>query len=192
MEQTKQQRQTSINDNDNNKTKLTVDFDRLIKNREESLSSSTLMLNFFSFSSSTKPVTYFEDLSNEIIYEVFEFLDYCYIYEAFFDLNRRFRNLLTRLPLPIFINISSISKTTFERFYTNIIVPYQRQIKSLHLSNPLIIKHVFSSISSPLVLTRLEKLSLTDIDPEYLKEFPIHLASLPCLLSLIIKCIGHC
>jgi hypothetical protein len=153
------QRQNSTKDG-NKKKKLTVDLDRLVQ-IEESLDFS---------SSSGKSVTQFEDLSNKIIYEVFEFLDFCHIYDALFNLSIRFQNLLTRSSLPMNIDLSSMSSMVFQRYYTTIVIHYQHRIKSLNSSNPFINGLVFSSLFFVLKFTRLEQLTLDNINS--LRVFP--------------------
>ncbi|CAF4272180.1 unnamed protein product, partial [Adineta steineri] len=116
MEQIKQQRKISIEDSDDMKRKQ--------------LHTARQLENSFRINSSTKSVSYFEDLSNDIIYEIFEYFDFDYIYETFSNLNQRFVNLIINSNLPIKINISSISKPIFQRYYTDIIIPYRHRIKS--------------------------------------------------------------
>ncbi|CAF1162516.1 unnamed protein product [Rotaria sordida] len=82
----------------------------------------------------------FEDLSNKIIYKIFLIsLFFSYIYEIFSNLNIRFQNLLTYPNFPLKIKLLSTSKSTFQRYHTQIIIPNQHRIKSLYLSNPFII-----------------------------------------------------
>ncbi|CAF3944046.1 unnamed protein product, partial [Rotaria sp. Silwood1] len=83
-------------------------------------------------------ISTFEELSNELIYEVFEYLDLHYAFQAFYDLNQRFQNLFLYPNLPIKINISSISKSTFHYYLTDIIIPHADRIKSFRLSNPFV------------------------------------------------------
>ncbi|CAF0993178.1 unnamed protein product [Adineta steineri] len=78
----------------------------------------------------------FEDLSNELIYEIFELLDFHHVYKAFYSLNARFYNLIFNSTIPIEVNLSSISKSTFQRYNKDIILPNKHRIHSLHLSNP--------------------------------------------------------
>jgi len=123
------------------------------------------------------------------MYEVFEFLDFDHIYKAFFDLNIRFQNLLTHSHLPININLSLKSKTSFESYYKNILVPFQHQIKSLYLSNPFITERIFlSSIDTPLAFARVEKLTLHNIVSIVLEQLLTHFISLSYLFSLDIIC----
>ncbi len=136
-------------------------------------------------------ITHFEDLSNEIIYEVFEFLDFYCVYEAFFDLNIRFQNLLTHSNFPINIDLSLKSKRNFQLYHENVLIPCQHRIKSVHLSNPLIIERIFSSsLDTPLAFTRLEKLTLHNITSILLEQLFTHFISASCLFSLDITCIG--
>jgi len=88
-----------------------------------------LLLFFFLLRSSS--LTHFEDLSNEVIYEIFDFFDICHIYQAFFHVNKRFEKLLIDSTFPIKINISSMSKLDFQRYYSNIIIPNKYRIISL-------------------------------------------------------------
>ncbi len=134
-------------------------------------------------------ITHFEDLSNEIIYEVFEFLDFYCVYESFFNLNIRFENLLTHSNFLINIDLSLKSKRDFQFYYKNILIPYQHRIKSVHLSNPLIIERIFSTLGTPLAFTRLEKLTLHNIISILLEQILTHFISASCLFSLDITCI---
>ncbi|CAF1676095.1 unnamed protein product, partial [Adineta ricciae] len=85
---------------------------------------------------SAEMVTCFEDLSNELIYEVLEFVDFYDVYRAFYSLNMRFRQIITNSTLPIHVNLSSRSKSTFESYNKDCILPNKHRIQSLHLSNP--------------------------------------------------------
>ncbi|CAF4209644.1 unnamed protein product, partial [Rotaria sordida] len=123
--------------------------------------------------------THLEDLPNELFYEIFVYLDIYDVYEAFSKVNTRFENLLNDPTLPIQISLSSISKSKFEHYNTNIIIPFQYRITLLHLSNPLIIERLFSPISILLKFIRLENLHLRNIESKYFQEILIHLISLP-------------
>ncbi|CAF1074519.1 unnamed protein product, partial [Rotaria sordida] len=140
------------------------------------------------FNSHRDSFTHLEDLSNELFYEIFDYLDINDIYEAFSKVNTRFENLLHDPTLPIRISLSFISKSKFERYNTNIIIPFQYRITLLHLSNPLIIERLFSPISILLKFIRLENRHLLNIESKYFEEILIHLISLPFLYSLIVSC----
>ncbi|CAF1492196.1 unnamed protein product [Rotaria sordida] len=135
---------------------------------------------------SRKTITYFEDLSNELIYEVFEFLDYFHVYEAFFNLNIRFRNLLINSTLPIQINISSMSKSAYQQYHTDIIKTSTYRINSLQLSNLFIYGLAFSPIRILSKFLQLERLILNNIKSQYLEKLLLQLISLPLLSSLTI------
>lgn len=136
---------------------------------------------------SPKLIGRLEDLSNEILYGVFEFLDVSTIYEAFSNLNGRFEHRLINYPLPSNVKLSPLSKMSLERSFYFALVPHQHQIKSMCLSNPILINHVFSSTTNSIVFTRLEKLRLNDFNPDYSEEILTRLVSLPHLTSLTIK-----
>ncbi len=95
------------------------------------------------FSLSINCIAYLEDLSNEVIYGIFDFLDFCQLYEAFSNLNRRFKNLLDDPTLSVNMKLSSVLKSTFQHYYSKIIIPNQHRAKLLHLSNPFIINLSF-------------------------------------------------
>ncbi|CAF1373721.1 unnamed protein product [Rotaria sordida] len=130
----------------------------------------------------------FEDLSKEIIYEIFEFLDFFHLYEIFSNLNIRFQNFFIYSNFPIKIKLLSASKSTFQRYYTQIIIPNQHRIKSLYLSNPFIIDGIFSSTRIELKLIKLETLILNKISSIYFENLLKYLFILPYLSSLIINC----
>ncbi|CAF1104557.1 unnamed protein product [Rotaria sp. Silwood1] len=140
------------------------------------------------FNSHRDSITHLEDLSNELFYEIFDYLDIYDVYEAFSKVNTRFENLLNDPTLPIRISLSFISKSKFECYNTNIIIPFQYRITLLHLLNPLIIERLFSPISILLNFIRLENLHLGNIESKYFEELLIHLISLPFLYSLIVNC----
>ncbi|CAF5040113.1 unnamed protein product, partial [Rotaria sp. Silwood1] len=135
---------------------------------------------------SKESVTHFEDLSNEIIYEIFEYLDYLHVYQSFFDLNIRFRKIFTNSNFPIKINISSISKSIFQRYYTHIIIPYQHRIISLSIVNFLSFDLDISPHRILSTFTRLKTLILVKINSEYLENILEDIASLPNLSSVTI------
>ncbi|CAF1260232.1 unnamed protein product [Rotaria sordida] len=131
-------------------------------------------------------INHFEDLSNELIYEIFEFLDSYHIYEAFLDLNTRFQNLCIHSNLPININISSLSKSTFQRYYTQLIMPKKHRIQSLCLSDPFIIDFFSSSTEHLSKCSQLRTLILDIFESEHMENLLHSLASLPNLSSLAI------
>ncbi|CAF1320859.1 unnamed protein product [Adineta steineri] len=176
MEQIKQQRKISVEDSDDMKRKQ--------------LHTARQLENSFRINSSTKLVSYFEDLSNDIIYEIFEYFDFDYIYETFSNFNQRFVNLILNSNLPIKINISSISKPTFQRYYTDIIIPNRHRIKSLRITNSFAVDIILSPQENISKLTRLETLIFTNISSSYFHNFQ-YLINLPKLSSLTIVYKGY-
>ncbi|CAF3413636.1 unnamed protein product, partial [Rotaria sp. Silwood2] len=137
-------------------------------------------------------ITHFEDLSNELTYEIFEFLDYFHVYEAFFNLNQRFHSLLTNSTLPIRINISSISKSTLQRYYADIITSNKHRINLLNLSNLFMYDdRVFPLFHPMSKFHRLETLMLNNIESDCLKNILNQLTSLSFLSSLTISIIDE-
>ncbi|CAF1437534.1 unnamed protein product [Adineta steineri] len=137
------------------------------------------------FHSAHQSISYFEHLSNDIIYEIFEYFDFDYICETFSNLNQRFANLIINSNLPIKINISSVSKSTFQSYYTDIIIPYRHRIKSLRITNIFAVNIILSPQDNISKLTRLETLILTNISSSYLRNLQ-YLSNLPKLSSLTI------
>ncbi|CAF1427167.1 unnamed protein product [Adineta steineri] len=131
-------------------------------------------------------LTHLEDISNELMYEIFEFLDGYDMYEAFSNLNTRFNNLLIYSTLPIKINMSSMSKSTFQRYYTDIIMPNRYRIGSLRLSDPFTLDLIFKPPRIILKFLRLETLILNNIKSKYLGNIFKYLSLLPRLFSLVI------
>ncbi|CAF4224829.1 unnamed protein product [Adineta steineri] len=101
---------------------------------------------------------------------------------TFFNLNKRFQNLLTSSTLRIKIHTSFISKLIFQKYYTHFIEPYKHRIKSLHLSNPCTM-HLFSNISQ---FSQLENLLVENTESQYLENILLHITSLSNLSSLVI------
>ncbi|CAF3999166.1 unnamed protein product, partial [Rotaria sordida] len=132
--------------------------------------------------------TYFEDLSNEIIYEIFEYLDYFHVYKIFFNINLRFHNLIINSTLPIRINISSISKSDFNRYNKDIIMTNIDRINALRLSNIFIYDLIISPFHILSKFVRLERLILDNIESKYLENLLAQLIFLPILSSLSITC----
>jgi hypothetical protein len=128
--------------------------------------------------------TSFEHLANEIIYEVFEYLDAYHIYQSFFNLNTRFQNLLLHVNVPIQFDISNLSKSTFQHYYTDFIRPIQHRMKILHLSDPITIEYIFPVEENISIYSQLQKLFLDHIESKYLEDLLHRLAVLPSLSSL--------
>lgn len=142
-------------------------------------------------SSSVETATYFEDLSNELVFEIFEFLDYLHAYEAFFNLNQRFRSLITDSNLPIRIHTGFVSKSSYERYYNDVIVINKHRITALSLSNPFIYGIASSPIHIIHELVKLERLTMENIQPKYLEKVLPLLVSLPALASLHISTVDR-
>ena len=129
----------------------------------------------------------FEDLANELFYEIFEYLDIYYVYKGFFNLNKRFKNLLIYSNLPIPINISTMSKSNFERYHQGIIKPNRHRINILRLSNPFTVDIVFSPPRIISKFIQLETLILDNTKAKYLDNILDHLVYLPKLYSLTLN-----
>jgi hypothetical protein len=135
-----------------------------------------------------------ENLPNEILYEIFEYLCIHHVYNGFLNLNKRFKSLLINSTLPIQINISTISKSSFELYYKNIILPNKHRINILRLSNPFTVDIVFSPPRIISKFLRLEKLILDNIDAKYLNNIlnqSIHLPKLHSLVLTLADCLQH-
>ena len=113
------------------------------------------------------------------------------MYEAFLNLNTRFHNLLTNSTLPINIHISTMSKSTYQRYYTEIIMVNTHRINSLRLSHLFIYDLVSSPIRMLSNFLRLERLILDNIESNYLTALLPQLISLPILSSLTISSVGR-
>ncbi len=135
-------------------------------------------------------ITQLENLSNEILYEIFEYLDVCFIYNILSNLNTRFEYLLKYSSLPIKLNLSWTSKSTFEHYCKYIIEPNLTRIISLNIPNPLAIKSFLSSFSINISFIRLESLNLGRTNSDYLITLLTCLKSLPRLFSLSISIIN--
>jgi hypothetical protein len=125
------------------------------------------------------------------VYEIFEYLDINDAYEGFFNLNQRFKNLFINSNLPIQVNISTISKSKFEHYHKNIILPNKHRINILRLSNPFTVDIVFSPPRIISKFIQLESLILDNIKAKYLENILIHLCFLPELHSLTINPIDY-
>jgi len=140
-----------------------------------------------SFIISRSSFTHFEDLASEIIYEIFEFLDAYDVYKSFSNLNTRFQNI--RSTIPIKISISSVSKLTlqtYSSYYSNFIQPNKHRIQTLYLSDPFIIDFFSSPTSDISKCSQLQVLILDKIQSQSMEKFLIDLTFLPKLTSLCI------
>jgi len=106
------------------------------------------------------------------------------MHTTFFNLNQRFRSLLADSTIPIKINISTMSKSTFDHYYKHMFTLNQHRISFLRLSNLFTIDFVFPSIRTISKLTRLETLNITNLQSNCLGKFLKSLALLPYLSSL--------
>jgi hypothetical protein len=126
-------------------------------------------------------------LPNELFYETFVYLDFHHVYDGFFNLNKRFQHLFLRSTLPIKINISSISKSNFERYHKNIIIPNKHRINVLRLSNPFTVDIVLSPPGLIRNFFCLETLILDNINTKNLYKICLELMCLPNLHSLVLN-----
>lgn len=130
-------------------------------------------------------ITYFEDLSNDLLCEIFEYFNISEIDQIFPALNQRYANLVYHSNLPIKLNLSCISKSTYEKYYNHTVLSYQHRIHSIYLTNPFI----FDQLSFSL-FPRLQVLILENITVERLAkifcESP-HLSLLSIKLADVLK-----
>jgi hypothetical protein len=84
-----------------------------------------------------------------------------------------------------------MSKSTFQRCYTEIIMPNKDRIESLRLSNPFIVDLIFTSTRIISKFHRLETLLLNNIKSKYLGNILKNLALLPRLFSLSIATVDY-
>ncbi|CAF1342622.1 unnamed protein product [Rotaria sp. Silwood1] len=133
----------------------------------------------------------FEDLANEIFYEIIEYLDFYHVYKAFFNLNQRYQCILTNSIYPIRINILAMSKSNFEHYYNDIIIPNKHRINKIRLSNLFTINIIFSSSRFICKYLQLETLILDNIKSKSLENILNHLSFLPKLNSLTIHPIDY-
>ncbi|CAF3666684.1 unnamed protein product [Rotaria sordida] len=133
----------------------------------------------------------FEDLANEILYEIFDYLDVYDIYKGFYNLNNRFQNLAINSNVLTKINISTISKSNFEDYYNNILIPNQSRINFLRLSNPFTAEIVFLEPHLILNFIRLETLILDNVQNKNFDKFFDYLIWLPNLHAITISLTEH-
>jgi hypothetical protein len=84
-----------------------------------------------------------------------------------------------------------MSKSKFDHYHQNIIIPNRHRINILRLSNPFTVDIVFSPPRIISKFLQLETLILDYIDPTYLKNILNHSIHLPKLHSLSIHLIDH-
>ncbi|CAF4495990.1 unnamed protein product [Rotaria sp. Silwood2] len=132
-----------------------------------------------------------EDLANEILYEIFEYLDVYDIYKGFYNLNKRFQNLAINSNILAKINISTISKSNFEDYYYNIIIPNQSQINFLRLSNPFVTKNFFSQPHLILNFIRLQTIILDNVRDRNFHKFFDYLKCLTTLHAITISFVEY-
>ncbi|CAF4634689.1 unnamed protein product [Rotaria sp. Silwood2] len=108
------------------------------------------------------------------------------LYKVFYNLNIRFRNLLVNSSLPIKINLSFISKSNFEHFNKDFILPNMHRITSLRVSNPMIYDLNISPTHMISKFVQLKRLFLDQIESIYMEKILRQLISLPFLTSLTI------
>ncbi|CAF4438126.1 unnamed protein product [Rotaria sp. Silwood2] len=129
----------------------------------------------------------FEDLANEILFEIFDYLDMYHIYKGFFNLNERFKTLVININSLIKINISTMSKSNFEDYYKNILLPNKHRINLIRSSNLFIVNIIFSQPRMILKFIRLEILILDNINLKYFNKIVEYLNCLPKFHSLTIS-----
>jgi hypothetical protein len=133
------------------------------------------------------PIIRFEDLSNEILYEIFEYLDICFIHNIFSNLNSRFEYLLKYSSLPMKVNLSWTSKSSFEHYCQHLIAPNVNRILSLNMHNPLAIKVFLTFFPINNLFNRLESLNFGKMNSKQIISLLTCLQSLPRLFSLSIN-----
>lgn len=138
------------------------------------------------FSIEKEYIKTFEDLPNEIIYEIFDFLDFHHAFQSFYDLNNRFQNIFVDSNLPIKINISSISKSSFHHYFSHIIKPHAYRIQTFKLSTPFAADMTLLILPIMANFIQLTTLTIDDIQSDYIGEVVNHLSCLPVLSSLVI------
>ena len=131
-------------------------------------------------------MTKFEDLPNEVIYEIFDYLDISHVFESFFNLNNRFKYLIINCPFVFKIDLSFLSKSTFEHLCKNLIETNKDRIISLRLTNPLTIDLFLSFFSFNENFIQLECVVFTEINFKKLEPILLTFSLLPRLYSLTI------
>ncbi|CAF4178641.1 unnamed protein product, partial [Rotaria sordida] len=94
-------------------------------------------------------------------------------------------NILTK------INISTISKSNFEDYYHNILIPNQSQINFLRLSNPCVAEIIFAEPHLILNFIRLETIILDNVQDKNFNKFFDYLICLTTLHAITISFLEH-
>ncbi|CAF4880651.1 unnamed protein product [Rotaria sp. Silwood1] len=128
-----------------------------------------------------------EDLTDEILYDIFEYVDVYDIYKGFYNLNKRFQDLAIHSNVLTKINFSTMSKSSFDDYYRNILMLNQNRIHFLRLSNPFAAEIIFSHSRLVLNFIRLETLVLENIQIKYLYKILDNLVYLHKFYSLTIS-----
>lgn len=132
-----------------------------------------------------------EDLSNELFYEIFQYLDTIDVYKGFNSLNERLQNLLYKSTIPLEISLSLISKSNFEQYNRQFLIPNRRRIRSLYVSNLFLIDSIFVPIKAASSFLRLQRLIFDGVKPKYFSRLFYYLATLPNLSTLILLSIDY-
>ena len=125
-------------------------------------------------------------MSNELLYEIFGYLDGYDIHRAFFNLNIRFRRLITCSLLPLKINLCAKSQTSVEYLCRNVIIPNKHRIRSIHLKNELLIDTFLANCIISSSFYHLESIVFNEISNDTLRIPLLRLRTLPHLFSLTI------
>ncbi|CAF3481641.1 unnamed protein product [Rotaria sp. Silwood2] len=94
--------------------------------------------------------------------------------------------MFTQSNLSIKINISSLFKSSFETYYTSIIMPNKHRIHSINLSDPFIMDLFSSPTEHISKCSQLQVLILNEIESKCLENLLSNLACLPKFSSLAI------
>ncbi|CAF4744664.1 unnamed protein product, partial [Rotaria sp. Silwood2] len=109
----------------------------------------------------------------------------------FYNLNKRFQNLAINSNILAKINISTISKSNFEDYYYNILIPNQSQINFLRLSNTFVTKIIFSQPHLILNFIRLQTIILDNVRDKNFHKFFDYLICLTTLHAITISFVEH-
>ena len=129
-----------------------------------------LLYNMCLFSLIKDYLTTFEDLSNELIYEIFKYIRFNQTFQSFYDLNQRFQNLFLLSNISIKINIFSTSKSRFQRYFRNTIIPKPNRIQSMELLNPFADNMFFFLFPIMKNVTPVKRFTSNNIQSNYINE----------------------